>query len=106
MADAMKLLPCPFCGGANVRVKEQPRHGTYAICDDCAAAGPYKKVTGSNDEAAAAWNRRAFPPAPDEGAIEAVMEVRIANPSGWTTPSRQEAEKLVQAALRNREFAK
>lgn len=102
MADAMKLLPCPFCGQEAHVDKEHGRTRVFCSSPICPVTSLSIDSFG-DDGAIEAWNCRASPPATDEGAIEAVMEVRIANPSGWTTPSRQEAEKLVQAALRTSE---
>lgn len=49
------LLPCPFCGGGNIAyVTNGDREWT--TCDDCLSEGP---DAATQDEALAAWNRRA-----------------------------------------------
>ena len=52
-----ELLPCPFCGGSQQRVKSSGRWGWFVSCT-CAAVGPSAK---SRDEAIIAWNCRMEP---------------------------------------------
>ena len=58
MSEELKLLPCPFCGGTNLRVCT----GEYVHCPDCGTDGPFFIcMKGDEDhtaEAIAAWNRR------------------------------------------------
>lgn len=49
-----ELLPCPFCGGTEQRVKSSERWGWFVSCS-CAAVGPSAR---SRDEAIIAWNCR------------------------------------------------
>lgn len=58
------LLPCPFCGSADVTF-ERLWHGYHRVsCTDCGADGPAfdnaRKVQGRwpKDAAGEAWNRR------------------------------------------------
>lgn len=51
------LLPCPFCGGTEQRVKSSGRWGWFVSCS-CAAVGPGAK---SREEAVIAWNMRMEP---------------------------------------------
>lgn len=60
MADAMKLLPCPFCGGTDLEATFHYFNGAIA-CQSCEATLPLP--TKSPETQAAAWNRRASPPA-------------------------------------------
>ena len=57
----MKLLPCPFCGGTNLKL-----HNSSVSCDDCDGEGPYVEL--DEPAAIAAWNRRtpAAPPEPPQ----------------------------------------
>lgn len=74
MADAMKLLPCPFCGDDDPEITGE-NGWVWIACttgSDCAGRGP-----DSDDEASAieAWNRRASPPAPArEGEVERIVK--------------------------------
>lgn len=58
--DAVKLAPCPFCGG-------EARYSVegFMFCG-CGAAGPVAPIEGepgmARRDAIAAWNRRASPP--------------------------------------------
>lgn len=56
---AIKLKSCPFCGGAAVITKTQ--QGNYkACCGDLKCIGSYIYLHASTEEeAAAAWDRRA-----------------------------------------------
>lgn len=54
---ATELLPCPFCGGTEQRVKSSGRWGYFVSCS-CCAVGPSAK---SKDEAIIAWNCRMEP---------------------------------------------
>lgn len=48
------VLPCPFCGGTDLRVR-LVYIGRYIVCTTCNAFGP--DVMG--DDAVKGWNRRA-----------------------------------------------
>lgn len=62
--DDLKLLPCPFCGGKDIRFMGYPGmyQNSHYECKDCHTIGPAVFV---DDEKAAiaAWNRRAVPQA-------------------------------------------
>jgi hypothetical protein len=70
------LLPCPHCGGpAGMQVAysihDEAAYAPTCYVDGCGATlGEY----GSDEEAVAAWNRRAAPPAPDAAAGVDVRE--------------------------------
>lgn len=50
---ALTILPCPFCGFADVQIGE-PEPGRIAIdCPECACIGPFGNST---EEAAGLWN--------------------------------------------------
>ena len=51
------LLPCPFCGGNQQRVKHSGRWGWFVSCS-CAAVGP---SSGTREDAVARWNERREP---------------------------------------------
>ena len=55
MTDA--LLPCPFCGGTNIR------RGNYCVwCDDCSANTDVQGYAADGRmKAHIAWNRRQSP---------------------------------------------
>jgi Lar family restriction alleviation protein len=57
-----KLLPCPFCGGSDVKLRNDPRHDmAWVSCVGCGLEAPTE--TGVTDEAAVTyWNRRAPSP--------------------------------------------
>lgn len=61
MTDELKPLPCPFCGSpavccwdASYSIKTQ----YWARCTNCCSKGAIRE---SEEEAVAAWNRRAEP---------------------------------------------
>lgn len=51
------LLPCPFCGGNQQRVKHSGRWGWFVSCS-CAAVGPSSET---REQAVARWNERREP---------------------------------------------
>lgn len=59
------LLPCPFCGGADICHEPLDyQNGSWVMCESCGASTDSKD---SNAAAIATWNRRAAPPiAPGE----------------------------------------
>lgn len=66
MTDDKELLPCPFCGSANVDPtyslgsRSDGTHVHAAGCDVCGAVGP---DTPDDSKIGEAWNRRAPPAA-------------------------------------------
>jgi Lar family restriction alleviation protein len=54
----MELKPCPFCGGEATTFKAEERHYVSCVNDDCIASVAMQSFS-SEDEAVAAWNRRA-----------------------------------------------
>jgi Lar family restriction alleviation protein len=78
------LLPCPFCGGAAYTVSTNDERMWFAGCRDCycnvgesydRSAMP-EHMFSSEEEAIAAWNRRAGQ-AHDAGLLEALDGVMI-----------------------------
>jgi Lar family restriction alleviation protein len=60
--EVPELKPCPFCGGAKVKVGHV-RDGRAVFCDDCGAKGPSEYHGRAGDEpaehrAADSWNER------------------------------------------------
>lgn len=49
------LLPCPFCGSDDIRVRDSGFASWFGHCEQCRAQGTESLTT---DEAEAAWNRR------------------------------------------------
>lgn len=73
--DGARLL-CPFCESEAVRPIEYAKFGRFActvICDDCESLGPHEATL---TEAIAAY-RRALPPAPAPGQVEAMEKALI-----------------------------
>jgi len=81
MADHT-LAPCPFCGG-EAKLTASDVVGYIIICDnhDCISATDW---FGSSEQAAAAWNRRASPPA--------------AVPDGWVMVPKEPTPEMLDAA--------
>jgi len=52
---AVKLLPCPFCGGENLSMDEWGETNFYVVCDTCETTGPeaYEEA-----KAIEKWNTR------------------------------------------------
>jgi len=82
MTDELK--PCPFCGGIAVVkcISDISRPGTddwWVSCSICRVERPSTRkseIVGTRDEAIAAWNRRAYPPAPIDDIHEMWMLYR------------------------------
>ena len=77
MADAPRLLPCPFCfkhpGEVSAQCAQDDDSGLYLIwCDECSAEGPPHP---SEDDAITAWNHRAPDPV-REALIEIAREAQ------------------------------
>lgn len=50
-----ELMACPFCGSSSLFV-DMDSEGWYIECNGCLSRGPSE---GSQEEAEAAWNKRA-----------------------------------------------
>lgn len=69
---AGKLLACPFCGSDEIEVQEAPRNIYWANCMGCGAQTHDAK---SDEQAIAAWNRRA--PSPElSAALEEIERLK------------------------------
>lgn len=55
--EKLQPLPCPFCGGQLLRIKNSGRWGWFVSCS-CHAVGP---SSNGPDEAVEAWNTRLGP---------------------------------------------
>jgi len=53
------LLPCPFCGSADISFHGESYH-SFVVCGNCEAEGPAFSCeeTGIMDKAIVAWNQR------------------------------------------------
>lgn len=51
-----KLKPCPFCGGVDLRVRNEI-NGAWIECNDCCISFEYGEATCVED-CIEAWNRR------------------------------------------------
>ena len=62
--EELKLLPCPFCGGADAFVEQADYSSSYVVCNDCAARGPTELQESDEedepgkDAAIRAWQKR------------------------------------------------
>lgn len=73
-----KLLPCPHCGGVDIKI--EPDGGVVNVtCSTCWAAGGYDKTA---EGAVAAWNRRSSP-----------SQVAPANPAQVTEADRKAVQR-------------
>lgn len=59
--DALRLVPCPFCGGEAERFEMADRAGVR--CADIMCAGSHR-LPSHGEDYVAAWNRRAAPASP------------------------------------------
>lgn len=66
--DALRLVPCPFCGGdvINTRSQEMTKGPAY-YWHKCETCGAESEGDYGEDVAVAAWNRRAAPASPLPG---------------------------------------
>ncbi len=72
MTDAVKLKPCPFCGGDDLSTGGDDKF-VGIFCKTC-------KVTGPNHYGSLDWNTRAEPaPSPDAVKIEPVGSYQLVN---------------------------
>lgn len=109
---SVELLPCPFCGGSDVGLNSQ---SIYITCRTCDADGPWNELS-EEEEAIAAWNRRALTE-PAGGEVERVARVaRVARamtelcspPKGasfeqaceWVPPTIEDMARAAIAAMR------
>jgi hypothetical protein len=69
--DAVKLLPCPFCGGEAYEGYDDCSYGDYVECSDCLTKVRNLTFSSINPQpdAATVWQRRA--PTPREQELEA-----------------------------------
>ena len=63
MTDEITLLPCPFCGGTNVKIFGPVGwHRQFGISHSCSVffggSGDFTIGGGTKQDAAKAWNRR------------------------------------------------
>ncbi len=84
MADSVEaLLPCPFCGGAEVSMSfsatltSPEPHCRFVECEECAASGPNFDIICGNDpiaqsHATIAWNTRI----PDASQAQTIAALR------------------------------
>jgi len=72
--DAVKLLPCPFCGGEAYEGYDDCSYGDYVECSDCLTKVRNLTFSSINPQpdAATVWQRRA--PTPREQELEAVLD--------------------------------
>ena len=59
----VKLKPCPFCGGTDIRIDAIPSIAQFYRCERCKAKGPYWTADGGAKEK---WNTRATDPLIEE----------------------------------------
>jgi transcription initiation factor TFIIIB Brf1 subunit/transcription initiation factor TFIIB len=79
--EAFELLPCPFCGSANIT----DAHQNFLECHDCGCYGPDSFFRGSLE---AGWNTRTQQQADSsDAAKDAVMEAALQ----WRAVYRNEA---------------
>jgi len=69
--SGLKLLPCPFCGGAPVVEPEGPRY-FVTFCERCDIIGPFGNGI---EDAAKRWNTRA----PSDAALVEALERLVVN---------------------------
>jgi len=62
-----ELLPCPFCGGAEIGITTDTTGGFFVSCTDCLVVQSYRNDTPfSKQQATKAWNTRAHIQTPAE----------------------------------------
>lgn len=94
-ADAVALLPCPFCGSAGQMHKGSP-NGFYVSCGtagwDCGMAEMYTYRSNDEMSAAKAWNRRV----PATTPVQRAVVDREADPDWKIWLALSEAENFLE----------
>lgn len=68
--DALRLVPCPFCGGDVINTRSQEMtEGPAYYWHKCETCGAESEGDYGEDVAVAAWNRRAAPASPLPGGL-------------------------------------
>jgi Lar family restriction alleviation protein len=80
-----ELMPCPFCGGDDVRPYGIRRDSFRVECNNCGNLGPIKK--GDRQEAITAWNTR-----PESQATEQIERLEA---------EKAEAVELLKTGIKN-----
>ena len=91
----MKLKPCPFCGGGDMKHdSEWTQH--FLVCPNCGANGPVVSGTGHKsvrDSAERLWNtRHKEPTEADKAAYDAVFS-QEEKAKHSTQPTRHKGEE-------------
>ena len=98
-----KLLPCPFCGSANVALGHDTVDGTYEIvCLGCAASLPAGDVTkeGAITQWIARSARLRVSDELDAATVERCAQVAI-RLNGWGSPPRPDIAEHIASAIRS-----
>lgn len=61
--DVLDTLPCPFCGGMDLKIGRSPAYFFWVYCLSC----HIRRHTDTSKDAVLEWNRRAPDPLPNDG---------------------------------------
>lgn len=112
MTDTIKMMPCPFCGNADIRFTEHAGYGREEhqgetvwsmCCYSCGAKVPNRYKEHGKQLMIDQWNKRAEAPQPQAGDVserdKALEEAAITAIKIWKNAPNTKESGFVQNAI-------